>query len=233
MIKSDQPTIFGAGVIAIVSSVADGNMKRGGQDEGAVHENRRKFLSRHIIAMQSTVLCGVTYDREDFAHYEVVRGKDKGRGMLPDTDSVIADGIATDEKRCALFLPLADCIGAILYDSSRKALMVSHLGRHSTEQYGAKKSVEFMKYKFGSQPEDIMVWLSPAPNGQDYPLWKRENKSFHDVTRDDLLSAGIKAERIEISPVDTVTNREYFSHSEFLQGHRDLDGRFAIVAMMR
>lgn len=234
MIKSDQPTIFGKQLIAAVSSAEDGNMRFGlGDSDDAVTENRRKFLSPQMIALQSTILCRVSYDREDFTHYLRVRTPDKGKGMVPDKDIDIADGIATDEKRIALFLPLADCTGAILYDPKRLALMVSHLGRHSSEQYGARKSVEFMKDKFGTNPEDILVWLSPAPNGTDYPIWARDNRSSHDVTRNDLLEAGIKQEHIQISPVDTVTDQNYFSHSEFLKGNREQDGRYAIVAMMR
>lgn len=209
-------------------------MRKGiGESDEIVDENRRKFLSREMVAMQSTVRVAVTFDREDFTQYQRVRSEEKGKGMLPGTDRVIADGIATDEKRIALFLPLADCTGAVLYDSKQLVLMVSHLGRHSSEQFGARKSVEFMKDKFGSKPENIQVWLSPAPNGTDYPLWRRDDKSSHDVTRDDLLEAGIKPENMQISSVDTVTDKNYFSHSEFLKGNRETDGRYAIVAMMR
>ena len=234
MIKADQPTIFGSRLIVALSSVHDGNMRKGlGDGDEVVDENRRKFLSREMIAQPATILCEVTYDREDFTQYKVVRATDKGKGMMPDTETIIADGLATDEKRIALFLPLADCTGAVLYDAKQLVLMVSHLGRHSSEQFGARKSVEFMKDKFGSKPENILVWLSPAPNGTDYPLWKRDNRSSHDVTRDDLLEAGIKLENMQISSVDTVTDENYFSHSEFLKGNRKTDGRYAIVAMMR
>lgn len=234
MIKSDQPTIFGPKLIVALSSVDDGNMRKGiYESDEIVDENRRKFLSRQMIAMQAAVLCGVTYDRDDFTQYRVARARDKGRGMMPDTESEITDGLATDEKRIALFLPLADCTAAVLFDPKQLVLMVSHLGRHSQEQYGARKSVEFMQSKFGSKPESLLVWLSPAPNGTDYPLWKRDNMSLYDVAQADLLEAGIKSENIEISGVDTVKDQNYFSHSEFLKGNRDTDGRYAIVAMMR
>lgn len=234
MIKADQPKIFKSGLRVIVSSVEDGNMKEGVHEPGdEIYENRRKFLSREMIAMQATVLCAVTYDREDYAQYAVARGRDKGKGMMPDTEMIIADGIATDEKNIALFLPLADCAGIVLYDPARQPrLMLAHMGRHSVEQYGAEKCVKFMHDKFGSKPEDILVWVGPSPNGTDYPLWKRDNKGFRDAIFEDLTRAGIASDHIEISDVDTVTNTNYFSHSEFLKGNRDSDGRFAIVARL-
>lgn len=232
MIKADQPKIFKSGLRVIVSSVVDGNMKAGSEEtDEEIYENRRKFLAREMIAMQASVLCGVTYDREDFTQYAVVRSRDKGRGMMLDTEMIIADGIATDEKNIALFLPLADCAGVVLYDPARQPrVMLAHMGRHSMEQYGAEKCVKFMHDKFGSKPEDILVWVGPTPNGQEYPLWKRDNKSFRDAILEDLTRAGISHDHIEVSDVDTVKDTNYFSHSEYLKGNRDSDGRFAIVA---
>lgn len=235
MIKADQPKIFTSGVRVILSSVTDGNMRTGiHETDGVVYENRRTFLAREMIAMQASVLCDVTYDREDFTQYAVVKGRDKGRGMMPGTECIIADALTTDEKNIALFLPLADCAGAVFYDPARQPrLMLAHLGRHSVEQYGAEKCVKFMHDKFGSKPEDILVWIGPTPNGSEYPLWKRDNKSFRDAIHEDLTHAGITSDHIEISDIDTVTNTDYFSHSEFLKGNRDQDGRFAIAAVVR
>lgn len=235
MISEHQPKIFKSGVLVALSSVDDGNMRVGlGDSDEVVTENRRKFLSRNMIALQSTVLCGVTYDRENFTEYAAVRKHDKGRGMVPGTDMIIADALTTDEKDSALFLPLADCVGAILYDPARQPrLMVAHLGRHSIEQGGVAKCVEFMKFQYGTNPENLLVWLSPSPNGDDYPIWKRDNKSFREVAVEDLLGAGVVEENIEVSSVDTIKSTDYFSHSEFLKGNRENDGRYAIVAKLR
>lgn len=111
--------------------------------------------------------------------------------------------------------------------------MLAHLGRHSVEQYGAKKCVAFMKDKFGSRPEDILVWVGPTPNGRDYPLRKRDNKSLRAAVLEDLASAGVAQENIEVCDVDTARSADYFSHSEYLKGNRAVDGRFAIVAKLR
>lgn len=235
MIKTDQPSIFKSKLIVALSSVDDGNMRTGLEDsDEVVTENRRKFLSKNMIALQSTVLCGVTYDRENFTEYTAVKKQDKGRGMVPGTEMIVADALTTDEKDCALFLPLADCVGAILYDPARQPrLMLAHLGRHSIEQDGVAKCLEFMKFKYGTKPEDLLIWIGPSPNGEEYPLWKRDNKSFREVVREDLASAGVREENIEVSGVDTVMDTNYFSHSEFLKGNRDANDRFAIVAKLR
>lgn len=223
MIRNDQPTIFGDKLIVGLSSVSDGNMKFIAENADTVTSNRSQFLQQCDISLRQTVVCQVTYDTTNFTRYDVV--------LSPDY-SEIADALATNQRQLAIFLPLADCTGAVLYDQKQQAFMVSHLGRHSTELFGGRKSVEFMTQHFGSTPSDILVWLSPSPNGVDYPLWAFDNRSFSDVITEQLHEAGILRHNIEVSTIDTATDKNYFSHSEFLKGNQVEDGRYAIVAMM-
>ena len=89
-----------------------------------------------------------------------------------------------------------------------------------------------MAREFGSRPEELLIWLGPAPNGETYPLWNCGNRSFHEELTRQLLEAGVLPGHIEISTVDTAANPNYFSHSEFLKGNQKTDGRYAIVAML-
>jgi hypothetical protein len=56
---------------------------------------------------------------------------------------------------------------------------------------------------------------------------------MHDVATEQLLIAGVAAEHIIGSLIDTTKDKNYFSHSEFLKGNRDTDGRFAVVTVMK
>lgn len=235
MIAKDQPTIFGSQIVAGLSSVDDGNMKKGDlpkELQVGVDDNRKQFLQQLSIISDQTVLVRLSYDKSDFALYEEVSSADKGKGITVD-GAPISDALATRDKDVALFLPIADCAGAILFDSKKEVLMVSHLGRQSTEAHGATKSMQFMQEKFGSDSKDILVWLSPAADAQSYPLFSFDHKSLHEVNKEHLLAAGVLPENIEISAIDTATNKNYFSHSQFKKGNRLSDGRFAIVAMIR
>ncbi len=234
MIVNDQPIIFESKIIAAVSSVGDGNMKKAGMPDDLkkdVDTNRRIFLETNNIQPEQTVLVSLTYDKDNFTVYETVDEGDKGKGIMRD-EAPFTDALATSEKNVALFLPIADCVGAIIYDLVKQAIMVSHLGRHSTEQHGATKSIAYMSEKFGSKPSDILVWFSPSPGVESYPLYSFENQSLSDVNKQHFIDAGVKSENIEISSVDTSTNDEYFSYSEFRKGNRKIDGRFAVVAMI-
>lgn len=234
MITKDQPTIFGDKLICGLSSVGDGNMKKTGlspEQQAEADANRQKFFGQIGILPSQTVLVNLSYDKTDFAVYSTADKTNKGQGITA-PGAKVADGLASDTKNLALFLPIADCVGAILFDPLKHILMVSHLGRHSTEQYGATKSVQYMEKQFGCQPKDILAWLSPAPGSDSYPLFAFDNTSLKQVNQEHLLEAGLSPEHIQICQPDTSNDKNYFSHSQFLKGNRQTDGRYAIIAML-
>ncbi len=233
MIHTHQPTIFGSKVVAAVSSVKNGNMKLGLGEENHVRANREAFLREVGIQIQDTTLVNVTYNTDDFVKYQTVTPQDKGGGMVPGHTVATADALVVDEPNHALFLLLADCVGAILYDEAHRVLMVSHLGRHSVEMQGASRSVEYLRIQFDTHPDQLKVWLSPGVGNTTYPLRAFEAKSLHQVITSQLHAAGVVDEHIENSNINTAASEEYYSHSEYLKGKREVPGRFAVVAQMR
>jgi copper oxidase (laccase) domain-containing protein len=233
MIAQDQPTIFGDSVVAAVSSADDGNMKFGRGDDDETRSARVEFLAAHDLEPSQTTLLQVTYDTTDFCRYSILDDEHQGDGMLEPIAQVQADALVVTRPDHAIFLPLADCVGAIIYDARNHILMVSHLGRHSVEQFGARKSIEYLHEYFDTHPADVQVWLSPAAGSDAYPLRAFNGRGLREVVTAQLIEAGVSFECIEVATVNTTDSDDYFSHSEFKAGERDFDGRFAIVAMMR
>lgn len=224
VIVSDQPNIFPTTICVGLSSVDDGSMKDGTKLlTSSATRNRETFLANLNMPTQRAAIFAASFDSDDYCRYQLA---------IPGV-SIGVDALATDEVDQPILVPLADCTGAVLYDPEHHALMVSHLGRHSTEQFGGEKSVKYMQGKFGTDPAKLLVWLSPSPNGTDYPLWAFDDRSFNSVLTEQFVMAGVKSENIEASIVDTVTNPNYFSHSQFLRGQQSIDGRYAIAAMLQ
>ncbi len=218
-----------SGVKIAISQVKDGTMKDGASS-AKIDENRRVFLEKNSLSLQKSVLVRLDYDSEDFCRYDVVDEVAPGEGMV--RDGRIADGLATQTKALTLFLPLADCIGAVLYDPEHKALMLTHLGRHNLEQNGGQRSVEFMAEKFNTNPANLQISLSPSASAENYPLFTFENRGMQEVVVRQFVAAGVQPSNIAQSSTDTTTDTNYFSHSEFLKGNREIDGRFAVVAWL-
>lgn len=217
-----------------ISTVNNGDMavKQDQSNKAEVINNRSAFLSKLGIKMQDSTRVTTTYDGNNYLRYFEINESNKGEGMF-DSNVLIADALVTRQPGHALFLPLADCVGVVIFDPVKQILMLSHIGRHSLEQFGGRASVEFLVNEYGCQPENLLVWLTPAPGQEKYPIFAFNNRSFKDVVFEQLQSAGIIKHNITDDPTDTTNDSRYYSHSEFLAGRQDGDGRYAIVAIMQ
>lgn len=218
-------------VVIAMSSAADGSMSMSVDDETR-RDNRRRFLGRYGITLEQSILVHLKYEGDDYCRYYEVSTEHAGDGIAFES-SIIADALFTRSKRLALLLPVADCIGAVLYDARLQVLGLAHFGRHNLVQNGGTKAIEFMKAEFGSDPSDIKAWLSPAAGRGNYPMHDFNNRSLYEVALEQLEKGGLPYENIDIDGTDTTTNTAFFSHSEYLKGNRESDGRQAVVAMMR
>jgi len=221
-----------AKLIVAISKVENGNMYIPDDlNNETVINNRRVWLQSQGIDLDHTTRMSVTYDRTDFYRYYTVAEEHKGVS-LPTATIIPADGLVVTEPGHALFLPVADCVATVFYDEVHSVFMLSHLGRHSLEQEGGIKSVEYLVEHFGVNPKTLNVWLAPAPNKEVYPIFALGNKGMKEVVYEQLAKAGIAPEHITDNAADTVTDPGYYSHTTFLKGGKAEDGRFAMVAMM-
>ena len=221
-------------VIFGISTIKDGNMaiSQDQANKADVLNNRQAFLAKYDITPQNSTRVIVTYGGNDYCRYREVDNTSLGDGMF-NGDGQPADALITRLPGQALFLPLADCIGAAIFDKKQNILMLSHIGRHSLEQFGASASIEYLVQRYEANPADISIWMTGAPGQQHYPLFAFNNRSMKDVVFEQFRSVGILDANINDNPADTSTDPRYYSHSEFLAGRQNDDGRYAVVAMMQ
>lgn len=214
------------------STQDDGSMKTPDGDQAVVRQNRIAFLEKNNINPADTTLHTLTYDGDDYCRYVTLGEDAKGDGIMRD-GTIDADAVVVTNVYHGLMLPLADCVGAVIHDPVKNILMMSHLGRHNLEQHGGTKCIRYLAENHGSNPGDLTVWLSPAAGRDSYPLHAFDDRGLREVAIEQLMNGGIAPQNIDASLIDTTLDPAYYSHSEFLQGRRDEDGRFAIVAIMR
>ncbi len=220
-------------LVIAISKVSDGNMLiHNDKSNIEVVNNRKTFLAKNDIDINQTTRVSIVYNGDDYCRYFEVSEDQKGHGMF-DIETAAADGLVTLHPNHALFLPLADCVGAVIFDPERNVLMVSHLGRHSLGQKGGQKSIEYLVNKFYCDPSKINVWLTPSAGKENYPLYSFNNRSMKEVATEQFLLSGVVPRNIHDDLTDTTKDSQYFSHSEFIKGNRPTDGRFAVVAMIK
>lgn len=215
-----------------ISTVADGSMKSTDRSYASVLPARKAFLDKHGISPDDTTLVQLVYEGDDYCRYRTLTDEDKGDGITRSA-SIVADALVVNRPDHALFLPLADCIGAVIHDPTKNVLMLSHLGRHNLEQNGGSACIEYLVRKHAVNPADLTVWLSPAAGSEQYPLYTFDNRSLHDVAIEQLVTTGIYPSNIAPSPINSAADQNYFSHSQYLKGNRPTEGRFTVVALLR
>lgn len=244
MIANNQPTCFSDDILVRVSSRDDGTVldKAIGVHNGSIVSNRTEFCRKAGIDYGDVVYQRIIYD--DTRTYALIAEVDGG-STTKFTSEVVADAVCTTALGIGLFLPVADCAATVLYDSKRRALAMAHLGRHSSYAKLAQKVANWF-INGGSNPADIIVWMSPHAQKKSYRLdwfdrsddpdwagnYEKKNGGYYlnlaGFNARLLEQVGIPRANIHVSPIDTSTDPHYFSH---MQG--EISGRIGVVAAMR
>ncbi len=220
-------------LLVATSTVADGNMlNRNAYSHPQIIANRQKWLAKFGLSSDYATRLSVVYEGNDYCRYKEVGPAELGDGMTG-APLEAADAIVTRTPGQILFLPIADCVGTTIFDPEHEVLMLSHLGRHSLEQDGGFKSVQFLIDHYDSDPAQLQVWLAPAPGKATYPVFSMNNRGLKEIAYEQLTRAGVRLDNITDNAADTAIDGNYYSHSEFLKGHQTEDGRFAMLAVMQ
>lgn len=220
------------GVRVAISSLADGSMhNRANPLDSHILANRQAWLTSHGISMNDTSRLLIRFVGNDYCRYKEVGDAQKGINMYGD-DDFIADAIVTTTPGHALLLPVADCIATTLFDPTRGVLALAHLGRHSLEQRGGIRIVEYLTQKHGVDPANLQVWLSPSINKDVYPIHKLQDMGMKEACLQQLHAAGVLPVAIHDDQRDTGTDNSLYSYSEWLKGNKKEDGCYAMVAVM-
>ena len=241
MIATDQPICFPDNVLVRVSSRGDGTLLdriNGERHAPEVVARRRAFCAKAGVDYDTCAYMIITYDTG--RTYDVIREVTE-----PNTEGYLADVLYTTTPGIGLFLPVADCIGTVIYDPVQLSLTLAHVGRHASEADTLAKTISYLAEK-GSNPEDLIIWMAPAVTQDHYRmdyfaqkedlLWRgffteKDDGVYIDLqgyNRSRAIASGVLPAHIYTSEVDTAVDPHYFSHS---QG--DTSGRFAVVAMLR
>lgn len=157
--------------------------------------------------------------------------EDVGKGIFKQWNEGV-DGIVTDLVNVPLMCYSADCVPILLYDPKAKMIGAVHGGWRGTKEKIVKNAIKLMCEK-GSRSEDIIAFIGPAIGlccyevsedvgeafMEDFPerVVKKENGKYmidlKNITKDQLLSMGLKEENVENCEVCTSCDNElFFSH---------------------
>lgn len=211
-------------LIVKTSTKKDGNLKD--------QKEREKFLKNLGLFPQNLILLKQIHSAKIIFLQKNKKFQKRG------------DGLITKEKNLALGIFCADCLPIFLFDPKKKIVGILHAGWRGTLKEISKKAIKIFK-KLKSDPKDILAYIGPSICGRCYfvekeraklfqkkfpKIWKKflkekKGKFFLDLRKTNkilLEREGVLSKNIQISPVCTFSNKNYFS---FRRGKGKLKGQ--------
>ncbi len=137
------------------------------------------------------------------------------------------DGMITAEKGLALMVAVADCLPILFYDPNKRVIGVAHAGREGVFKNIVAELISKMIANFGVNPKNILVSVGPGIQACCYDF-KGVFLDLPKMVREQLIEAGVLGKNIEIFPICTKCDANYFSYRR-----NKKTGRFAGVIMLK
>jgi len=202
-----------------------------GDDEKSVLRNR-KALTPHIKDSRLVFLNQI--------HGDQVLVLDSKISCEDDADVRAGDAMITSVPKLFLTVQVADCQALLIYDPIHKVVANVHSGWRGSIQNIAGRTIQKMAADFSCVPNDLRAAISPSlgPCCAEFvhykdelpeKFWKYKDPSDHfdfwSISRDQLITEGLRPENIHISHICTKchTDRFYSYRSE------SVTGRFAVL----
>lgn len=154
-------------------------------------------------------------------------------------------------RSMSLVYPAADCAVIRMYDKNKDVIGLTHSDIAHTTKNIIGDMVQYMEEHFGSNPEDIMVfvgafakegmiWDKYPPFAEQNPeIWSKYiekvddthyNILYGDKIYDQIVESGLSNENVFFDPDNTVKDENYFSNNRFkLLNERDGRNLFGIT----
>ena len=213
----------------VISSL---NFRSLGKDK---KENVLENLNRicNVIKINSKEAYKARQDHTDNILYLTDKNKNEYEFSSGNDDRF--DGYIT-EKGIASLVTTADCNAIVIYDAKNNKAANVHSGWKGTTKRIYIKAIEKMQELYNTNPEDLIVCVSPAilkccfsseelsfkkiftdiwPDEENYITWNKDNPNrFHIdmeylITKD-LLEIGVKKENIHFAGICTCCNTDDF-----------------------
>lgn len=149
------------------------------------------------------------------------------------------DALISNAPLACLGISTADCIPVLIYDAEHHCAAAIHAGWKGTLQRIVEKAIQQMTETYATRPEQCTAAIGPGISWDSFEVGmevveaftnagfqmssvtkmmpardgngERPHIDLKEINRQQLISQGIKASSITVSPIDTFTNTAFFS----------------------
>lgn len=225
------------------------NLGFGREDDDIVLENYKRVARTLNIPYEDMVLSKQVHGSE----VRVVTAKDKGKGIIIESDLGEFDAIITAESNLPIVTFYADCVPVLFFHPQNKVIASAHSGWRSTVQNIAGKVLKKMKDEFECNPSEIQIAVGPSIKTCCFEIgngvYDEFNKSFSFISEVSnknesgkwmislqstikrcLIDGGAKDENINMADICTRCNSDIFYS---YRAEKEKTGSLAAFMMLR
>ncbi|HJZ80964.1 MAG TPA: peptidoglycan editing factor PgeF [Pyrinomonadaceae bacterium] len=225
-----------------VSPMPEAALNLAGFNEDAaenIHENRRRFLK---LFAGDWILAGCW--QVHGVDIRVVRSEAEAMpksGVLGDDE--YCDALVSNTPHILLAVKTADCVPILIGDPATRAFAAVHAGWRGTSSSIVKHAITKLEHEYGASANNLRAAIGPAANACCYEVGPEVINLFkerftladelltatrdgharidlHTANRNQLLEAGLPANRIHLAPLCTMDRNElFFSYRREKQLH--------------
>ena len=198
-------------------------------DAENIYENRRRFL-KLFTGTWTLAGCWQIHGAEVRVVKSEAEAKPKS-GVLG--DDVYCDALVSNIPRVLLAVKTADCVPILLGDPKTGAFAAVHAGWRGTSSSIALSAIKQLGLEYGTDAADLRAAIGPAANVCCYEVGNEVINVFKEhfpeseklfvptrdgharvdlqqANRDQLISAGVAADRIQTVPLCTMDRTDLF-----------------------
>ena len=218
--------LFNSKIEVAVSDLGDGSMRYfGNGDEKPIIENQQKLGATLNLTSDKIARVRTVYDgRTNYTEYYEVTPENLIQYSIanPESSIAISDGLVTKYREIGILLPLADCLGAVVYSERQGLVGLLHAGRHNIEQNGPALFIKYLVDTFNVDPAELKLYFSPY--AISYQITKLHNQTMREAALEQFIRSGVLVENIIDPGIDTTISKNYPSSSM-----GDKTNRFAVA----
>ena len=208
-------SLFNNQIEVVVSDLSDGSMRYfGNGDENQIIENQQKLGATLNLTSDKIARVRTVYDgRTNYTEYYEITPENLNRYSIanPESSIAISDGLVTKYREIGILLPLADCLGAVVYSKKQGLVGLLHAGRHNIEQNGPALFIQYLVDNFSTDPAELKLYFSPY--AISYQITKLHNQTMQEAAMEQFIKSGVLIENIIDPGIDTTIDGNYPSSS--------------------
>lgn len=159
------------------------------------------------------------------------------------------DALVTDLPDVGLMIQQADCQAVLLFDPVREVIAAVHCGWRGSVQGILTQVLAVMARNYGTASEQLQAVISPSlgPCCAEFVNYRQEFPAefqrfmvqdnyfdFWQITRHQLMGAGMSEERIQAAEICTCCSDDYFSYRRATRQGNGLTGRnCSVIALQK